>query len=298
MPPSEAFGGLTTLGAQLDAAAGRLRAAGAHDPRRQAALLWSAVAGGTPGNAWLRRDQIPPAGLEGPFEALVERVIAGEPLAYVVGTAGFRSLEVAVDRRVLIPRPETEGLVALVLEWGHRTFGDATWGVAADVGTGSGCIALSLAVEGRFERIVATDVSGDALALAAANRDRVRPIIPVELRRGAFLAPLAGERCTAIVSNPPYVAEAEFAALPPAVREHEPREALVSPEHGGYHARRLLEDARDHLVPGGVLALEIDARRAPAVVAHARAAGWRNVAVHRDLFGRDRYLLAIKECDQ
>ena len=298
MQPSEAVGGIATLGALLDEAAERLRAAGAPEPRRQAALLWSAVAGGTAGDVWLRRDRVPAAGMEGPFQALVDRMLAGEPLAYVVGTAGFRTLELAVDRRVLIPRPETEGLVALVLEWGHRTFGDGSWGVAADVGTGSGCIGLSLAVEGRFERIVATDVSDDAIALAGGNRDRVQPPIPVDLRRGPFLAPLAGERCTAIVSNPPYVAEVEFAALPPAVRDYEPRGALVSPEHGIYHARRLLDEARDHLMPGGMLALEIDERRAHAVVELARAAGWSRAVVHRDLFGRDRYLLAIKECDR
>jgi release factor glutamine methyltransferase len=124
VPPSEAVGGITTLGALLDEAAGRLRAAGAPDARRQAALLWSVLAGGTPGDVWLRRDLEPAASVEGPFQALVGRLLAGEPLAYVAGTAGFRTLELTVDRRVLIPRPETEGLVALVLEWGDRTFGD------------------------------------------------------------------------------------------------------------------------------------------------------------------------------
>jgi release factor glutamine methyltransferase len=295
VPPSEAVGGTTTLGALLDEAAGRLRAAGAPDARRQAALLWSVLAGGTPGDVWLRRDLEPAASVEGPFQALVDRLLAGEPLAYVAGTAGFRTLELTVDRRVLIPRPETEGLVALVLEWGGRTFGDGPWGVAADIGTGSGCIGLSLAVEGRFERIVATDVSDGAIAVASANRDRVGPAVPVEFRRGAFLAPLAGERCTAIVANPPYVAEAELAELTAGVRDHEPPEALVSAEGGLYHVRRLLEEARDHLKPGGVLAVEIDSRRALPVAEHARAAGWRRAAVHRDLYGRDRYLLATKE---
>ena len=294
MPPSETVGDVT-LGALLDAAAERLRTAGLSGARRQATLLWSAVAGLSPGNTWLARDRRPTPAQEAPFLRLVDRLVAGEPMAYVLGTAGFRTLDLAVDRRVLIPRPETEGLVAFVLGWGRRTFGERTWGVAADIGTGSGCIALSLAVEGRFERIVATDVSREAIAVAAGNRDRVRPPVPLDLRLGAFLEPLAGERVTAIAANPPYVAEREVTDLPAAVRDHEPRGALVSPEEGLYHVRRLLEEAGEVLVPGGLLAVEIDARRSGAVAARARAAGWRNAVVRRDLFGRDRYLIAIKE---
>jgi release factor glutamine methyltransferase len=294
VPASETAAG-RTLGALLDDAAGRLRTPEIRDPRRQAALVWGAVAGASLGEVWRQRDLMPAAGLDGRFQEMVDRLIEGEPIAYVLGTAGFRTLELGVDRRVLIPRPETEGLVALVLEWGQRTFGDRPWGVAADIGTGSGCIALSLAAEGRFERVIATDVSADAIAVAAGNRDRLGLPVPMELRRGPFLAPLAGERVTAIVANPPYVAEAEFSGLARGVRDFEPREALVSPDVGLHHVQCLLEEARDHLTPGGVLAVEVDARRAASVVERARTAGWRNAAVHRDLFGRDRYLFATKE---
>ena len=294
MPPSETVGDLP-LGVLLDTAAARLRSAGIPDARRQATLVWSAVAGVSPGDTWLGRDRRPTASLEAPFLSLLDRLVAGEPIAYVVGATGFRTLELAVDRRVLIPRPETEGLVALVLDWGRRTIGDKAWGVAADIGTGSGCIALSLAVEGRFERIVATDLSLEALAVAAGNRERVQPPVPVELRHGAFLEPLTGEPVTVIAANPPYVAEAEVSELPAVVRDHEPRGALVSPEQGLYHLRRLLEEARDHLRPGGLLAVEIDSRRAAPVVERARAAGWRNASVRRDLFGRERFLIATKE---
>ncbi|MBE0591240.1 MAG: hypothetical protein IH616_02430 [Gemmatimonadales bacterium] len=97
------------------------------------------------------------------------------------------------------------------------------------------------------------------------------------------------------MANPPYVAEAEFSGLARGVRDFEPREAFVSPDVGLHHVQRLLEEARDHLTLGGVLAVEVDARRAASVLERARTAGWRNAAVHRDLFGRDRYLFATKE---
>jgi release factor glutamine methyltransferase len=212
----------------------------------------------------------------------------GAPIQYATGRAAFRHLTLAVDERVLIPRPETEVLVDLALE---RCAG----GTAADIGTGSGCIALALASEGKFERVIATDVSADALCVAQANADRVRSVLraPVEFRVGSLLAPIAGEQVTMIVSNPPYIAPAEAPALPALVRDWEPAIALFSPGEGMAHITALGQEAAAVLVPGGWLLLEVDARRAELAAETVRASGWYDeVALHRDLTGRDRFVVA------
>src|SRR2546426_3080726 len=258
-------------------------------------MLWAAVAGaGTkPGDVWLQHDREPAAELVERFYRAVERRSSGVPFAYAVGRTGFRTLDLQLDARALIPRPETEGLVDLVLrEAGMRDAGCGMGGVVADIGTGCGCIALSLAVEGAFQRVIAVERSADAAALARENAARVRPPVPVEVREGDLVAPLAGERYRAIVSNPPYLTEAEHAALDPAVRLFEPREALVSGADGLTATRVLLTGARALLEPGGVVVLEIDERRAARVRALALRYGWSRVAVYDDLFGRPRFLLA------
>src|SRR5947208_9737057 len=179
-------------------------------------MLWAAVAGaGTkPGDVWLQRDQEPAAGLVDRFCRAVERRASGVPFAYAVGRTAFRTLDLTLDARALIPRPETEGLVDLVLrETGMRDAGCGMRGVVADIGTGCGCIALSLAVAGAFARVIAVDSSCEAAALARENVAVVQPPVPVEVREGDLLAPVAGERCRAIVANPPYLTEAEYVAL-------------------------------------------------------------------------------------
>lgn len=278
-----------SLGSLLEAAAAALSRSGVREPRREAAVLWGALAGCSPGAVWMERDCPAPLALGDVFREAVARRAAGEPAAYAAGRAMFRTLELAVDRRALIPRPETEGLVELVLRWAAGTPG----GVVADIGTGTGCIALALAIEGRFERVIATDCSGEAVALARENVARVRPGVPVEVRVGNLLAPLAAERCRVIVANPPYLTEGEWAALDPAVREFEPKPALASGHDGLAATRALLGEARAVLEPGGLLALEIDERRPAAVRALAHDAGWNHVNIHLDLFGRPRYALAV-----
>ena len=208
----------------------------------------------------------------------------GAPLAYAVGQANFRHLTLAVDTRVLIPRPETELLVDLVL---GRV---APGGTAIDVGTGSGAIALALATEGRFERVIATDVSSDALAVARSNA--ATHDVAIEFVAGT-LPPNGSAR--AIVSNPPYIAFDEITALPGSVRDWEPMIALVSGEGGLATTTQLVRDAAARLEPGGLLALEVDARRASLVA--ERVSGdtrYTDVSVHLDLAGRERFVLATR----
>ena len=214
----------------------------------------------------------------------------GAPFAYAVGRASFRYLTLAVDDRVLIPRQETEVLVDLVLEaeQGGR-------GTLVDVGTGSGAIALALATEGNFERVIATDVSRGALQVAERNAAFVRDDLraPVEFLHGSLLAPLAGLRVRALVSNPPYIAFAEIDELPASVRDWEPPLALLSADEGMATTRVIVRDAPSVLESGGLLALEVDTRRA-SLVAEALASNgsYRDVAVHLDLTGRERFVLA------
>ncbi len=250
------------------------------------AAVWAAVAGLTVGEAWLQRDEPKAPEIVAKYQDAIEQLGRGVPFAYAVGRASFRSLDLVCDARALIPRPETEGLVDLVLRHAHG-------GVAADIGTGSGCIALALATEGAFDRVIAVERSPGAAALARENVALVRPPTPVEIREGDLLAPLAGARYRTIVANPPYLTEDEYAALAPSVREFEPREALVSGPDGLTATRRLLAGAAALLEPGGVLALEIDERRGDAVRALAHESGWARSDVHDDIFGRPRYALAF-----
>jgi len=286
----------SSIAAELDEAVNRLERVWLANPRREATSLWAAVAGGAvkPGDVWLRREREPEPEVTRRFWEAVERRSSGIPFAYAAGRTSFRTLDLKLDPRALIPRPETEGLVELVLSH-FRATGNvegATWGVVADVGTGCGCIALSLAVEGDFDRVIAVERSRAAAALARENVALVRPPVPVEVREGDLLAPLAGGRLRAVVSNPPYLTEAEYAGLDPAVRLFGPREALVGGADGRGATRALLARGRALLEPGGVIAVEIDERRADATRALAREYGWSGAAVHEDLFGRPRFLLA------
>ena len=261
------------------------------------AAVWAAVSGTTIGEAWLRRDEPQSPELVARYRDAMAHLERGVPFAYAVGRVGFRTLDLAIDSRALIPRPETEGLVDLVLrETGKRETGNGKGDLVADIGTGCGCIALALAVEGRFEKVVAVEQSPAAAALARENVARIAPATPVEVREGNLLGPLLndGGRFRVIVANPPYLTAAEYAELDPSVRDYEPREALVSGTDGLDATRALLAGAAALLEPGGVLALEIDERRAATVRTLGQGSGW-NVAIHADLFGRARYALSIKE---
>jgi len=219
------------------------------------------------------------------------RRASGAPFAYAVGRAAFRHLTLDVDERVLIPRQETEMLVECILA---RT----QHGVAIDIGTGSGAVALALATEGHFTRVIATDVSRGALAVASANVARLGSALraPVDLRHGSLLAPVRGERATLITSNPPYIAFDEVSTLPASVRDWEPAVALFAPRNGMAVIEGLIRGAANVLEPGGLLALEVDSRRASLAAEIAMSDGrYRDVSVERDLAGRERILLAIRQ---
>ncbi len=272
-----------TLAAVLAEAGSRLDAAGIATPAREALRIWADQHGREPGRAYLERNRPVSRDDAAAYLGLVERRAGGEPLAYVTGCVGFRRLELRSDRRALIPRPETEGLV-------DRLLARAPVGRVADIGTGSGCLALSLAQEGRYDTVVAIDRSAGAVALARANRDLVGEAIA--LMQGDLTSALASASLDALIANPPYLTDAEYGALEPTVARWEPRSALASGPDGMDATARLLDDGRRVLRAGGWIALEVDAGRAQAVAALAGRFGWERVEVGEDLFGRERYVLA------
>ena len=237
--------------------------------------------------------------------ALVRRRLDGEPLQYVLGRWPFRRLDLLVDRRVLIPRPETEVVAEVALAEArelhlpplNRASGRPF--VVADLGTGSGALALALATELPDAEVWATDRSTAALDVARANLAALGPSTAsrVHFVEGMWYEALPGGlrgRLRVIVSNPPYVAEAEFAGLPAEVRDHEPTAALVAGPSGRESLEALVAGGLDWLAPGGALVLELAPDQAPPMRAAAEAAGYEAVAVHRDLTGRDRVLAARK----
>lgn len=227
-----------------------------------------------------------------------EILISGAPFAYATGRAPFRHLTLNVDPRVLIPRPETEVLVETILKHFRRAWRDwADWGVAVDIGTGSGAIALSLATEGKFTRVIATDNSVDAIEVARTNAAALTGALscPVEFRSGSLVAPVRDVRATLLVSNPPYIAFDEIAALPSSVRDWEPPNALLSASNGLAATAAIVQEGRSVLESGGLLALEVDERRASLVAEMVMAAGgYIDVSVTLDLSGRERFVFASR----
>jgi release factor glutamine methyltransferase len=226
------------------------------------------------------------------FKARLLRRAKREPLQYIDGTAHFRDLVLRVDPRVLIPRPETEQLVQAVLDWAEGRDGLS----ALDVGTGSGAIALALAAEGPFARVVATDVSAGALEVARGNHALAAPDACLEFREGDLYAPVSGERFDVVVSNPPYVGAEEAGELDAEVRDWEPAGALFAGPGGLDVIRRLVGGAPEVLKPGGLLAMEIGAAQGEGVRELIRASGrFAEPRVEKDLAGRDRMVLAELE---
>lgn len=262
---------------------------GIRNGRLEAELLLADVLGVKRLDLYLQYDRPLTAEELERFRSAVRRRLRREPLQYILGTAAFRGLELRVDPRVLIPRPETEVLVGAVLEWAtsHKAH------TVLDLGTGSGAIALALAEEGGFERIVATDVSREALDVARENARLTGLADGVEFRCGALFDPVGDERFDIIVSNPPYIGESERNTLEPDVREHEPAAALFAGPDGLEVIDALVAGAPAHLEAGGLLAMEIGATQAERVLGRVVATGGYGAArVMTDLAGRQRIVLA------
>jgi release factor glutamine methyltransferase len=260
-----------------------------------AAADWSGVADAQPSERARAR-----------LRSMVDRRVAGEPLQYVLGSWSFRGIDLMVDLRVLIPRPETEQVVEVALEEAerrglrrarrrHLSLVDAEpTAVVADLGTGSGAIALALDAELPDVAVWATDVSTDALDVARANLAGCAAT-RVRLAAGSWFDALPESlrgRFEVIVSNPPYVGEDEVASLPDEVSGYEPRGALVPGPTGDEALEHLLVHAREWLVAGGVLVCELSPRQADPMIAQALALGWADAFVRADLAGRPRVLVA------
>ena len=222
------------------------------------------------------------------LRGLVKRRGGGEPLQYVTGEAEFCGLKLAVDRRVLIPRPETELLVAVVAARQPAT--------VVDVGTGSGCIALALAQRLPAAEITATDRSLDALAVARANAARYAFKNFTRFLSGDLLTILPDSfTVDAIVSNPPYIASGDLAQLPREVKEFEPVQALLAGVDGLEVIRRLVLEAKRYLSPTGFVALEIGAGQCVAVTELFGRAGYTVAQVEKDLQGHERVIVAVAQ---
>ncbi|MCK0166068.1 peptide chain release factor N(5)-glutamine methyltransferase [Jannaschia sp. S6380] len=258
----------------------RLDRAGVPDPGRDAQALLLAVAG---------REAAGQDTMSGRVAAAYDRAIARrerrEPVSHITGRRAFWMHEFRVSGDVLDPRPETEALIEAAISVPVRR--------VLDLGTGSGCILLSILHEVADAIGVGTDISAAALDMAAQNADVVGVADRVSWHRSNWLADVTGT-FDLIVSNPPYIATSEMADLAPEVREWEPRIALT-PGGDGLDAYRIIaRDAPAHLVPGGRLLLEIGHAQAAEVSALLRASGFEAVTVHPDLGGRDRVVSAEK----
>jgi release factor glutamine methyltransferase len=284
----------------------RLAAAGIVTAEAEARFLVEEVSGCGPEEWPSIADEKPSARAVARLGPMIERRIVGEPLQYVLGSWSFRGLDLMVDRRVLIPRPETEQVVEVALEEAqrrgmrrvrrrHLTLVDTEPASAvADIGTGSGAIALALDAELPDVVVWATDVSPDALDVARAN---IAGCAATRVRTSAgswfdALPDMLRGRFELVVSNPPYVAESEVAGLPGAVADYEPRAALVSGPTGREALEYLLAHARDWLVPDGVLVCELAPHQADAMIEQARSFDYVDAFVRTDLAGRPRVLVA------
>jgi release factor glutamine methyltransferase len=285
----------------LGLAAEWLAKKGVDAPRLDAELLLAKVLGVRRLDLYLDHDRPLSESEVEPFRALLRRRGAREPLAYVVGERESFGLAFEVSRAVLIPRPETEELVALVRDELRELASAGRRELAfADVGTGSGCIAVALLARGTPEgaslRGFATDRSADALAVARRNAERHGVLERLELLEGDLLAPVrerlsgTGRLLELVVSNPPYVLPSERASLEPEL-SFEPEGALFDAGEDLPLTARLAHEARAVLAPGGLLTVETGAGRAALVRGHLERAGFVQVTSRKDLGGHERFVL-------
>lgn len=265
-------------------------------PRLDAELLLGHVTGLDRVGLRIRGEQVLTPEQAEALSVLLIRRAAGEPVAYLIGTAWFYGRAFEVDHRVLVPRPETELLVELALA---HFVDHASSGVFVDACTGSGCVAVSIAAElGPRAVVRATDLSPEAIEVAAANACRHE--VEVDLRVGDLLDPIElSERAAVIVANPPYVEGHAAEGLEPAVRDHEPHVALFLPEEGfETFFRRLAGQAAARLEPGGLFAVEHGAGQRSLATAALHAAGFVDIEGRDDLAGIDRVVLGYRAVER
>lgn len=269
-----------TISGLLGRSSAYLDSKGFPTPRLDAELLLADVLGMRRLDLYLHHDRPLSNSETDRLRELLRRRAGGEPIAYILGRRAFRSLDLSVDGRVLVPRPETEGVVEVAL--GLLPEG----GRLLDVGTGSGAIALSVATERRDATVVATDVSAEALAVARANADALG--LQLELVESDLLAEVATDPSfDVVVANLPYIAR-DDEGLQASVREHEPAIALFADESGLALNRRLAADARRVLTATGALVLEIGSGQADALRSILEAQGYVGLRLDHDLAGLDR----------
>ena len=276
---------MTRVGDVLASATVTLEAAGSPSARLDAELLTGHALGLTRSELYTHHDRELTATELVAVDGLVARRAAREPVAYILGRWGFRSLDLAVDRRVLIPRPETEELVGLCLDLLEAVARPAV----LDVGTGSGAIALALAKELPGARVTACDISEAALDLARTNGTELG--LDVEWVRSDLVTAVAHRQFDLIVSNPPYIPAAELETLEPEVQIWEPRLATSPGREGLELLRRLAETAPGSIVAGGWLALECGRGQTPAVAEALAAAGFDDIGVRRDFADVERFVI-------
>lgn len=267
---------------------------GCETPRLDAEVLLAHVLGTNRVELYTGYDRpLLPAELQS-YRELVKRRAAGEPAAYLVGSKGFYSLDFEVGSGVLVPRPETEFLASAAIE---EAKGRSCAVKAADIGTGSGCVAVALAVYAPEAEIIATEKSAEAAAYARRNAIRHNVQERVSIVEGELLEPLrrmcAQAGLDILVSNPPYITEEEYESLPVTVRDYEPREALVAGKDGtGYH-KAIAEAAAGFLAGGGLLALEVGMGQADRVSRLiVEAGGFGQPWTVKDYMGIERVVLA------
>lgn len=284
------------LGQVLQASAEFLRKRGVDSPRVAAELLAARLLKCRRLDLACRHDAVLPEKLMDAMRRGVMRVGRGEPVQYVVGQWGFRNLVLKTDRRALIPRPETEELVQLLLDC--KPLRELPAPRILDYGTGSGCIALSIAAEMPSAVVVGVDVSGDALDLARENADalglsgRVSFLNTLDVDLADVVEPGAID---AVISNPPYIPTASCAKLAPVVRDHEPAGALDGGPDGMDVIRHIIEESAILLASGGRIFLELGAedRQAGPVSRYMADIGFDGISTHRDMSGAERFVSGV-----
>jgi release factor glutamine methyltransferase len=226
----------------------------------------------------------------GRYRELIRRRRSGEPVAYILGRREFYGLDFVVDRRGLVPRPDTEPLVEVALA---RTRSRSMHGQALDLCTGSGCVGIAFAKARPTWRVLATDVSPATAELAWENARRLGVTFTLGVGVGDLFAPVTGRRFDLVVANPPYIPSREIGGLMPDVRDFEPRLALDGGEDGLDLVRRIVAGAREYLGPGGVLAVEVGHDQAPRTRQLFEQAGFHDIEHRRDYGGRDRVVSGV-----